>query len=156
MSLRLGCKVLVLVGLAGCGTVRMAERPAPWLGTRKKTLAVGEEALRAAMAEAGVRKVDAPGNEEPVMVNSSAEGAPVCLNGAWFTLDGAPKDMLGERYQYAWKLCAGGKKSTLGVACVQVTKSESSTDSKECEGGRVAWDVASRTDRLMSRLRSAK
>ena len=108
------------------------------------------------MAEAGIKKVEAPGNEEPVMVNSSDEGAPVCLTGAWFTLAGSPKAMLGDRFQYAWKLCAGGKKASLAINCMQVIVTETSTDSRECEGGRIAFEAASRTDRLLGKLKAAK
>jgi hypothetical protein len=141
------------VAFMGCGPSVWGQRPAAWLGSRKRTLEVGEATLRAAMAEAGVRRVEAPGNDEPVMVNPHGEGAPTCLTSAWFTVDGAAKEMLGDGFQYAWQLCAGGGKTTVAVSCLAIHKSEAHTDSAECEGGRIAVEVASRTERLMARMK---
>ncbi len=147
MSLRRPLVALVLAAVAcGPGLVQVPERSAPWLGSRKRTLKAAEDALRAAMT--GMKLVPAPGNDEPVMVT------PTCVNGAWFTLAGAPAERLGEGYQYAWHICVtDDEKYQLGVSCLEVKKTETSTDSHECPGGEIAGAIAKRTDEIAEKMK---
>lgn len=137
---------------AACGPsapVAWPERTQPWLGSRKRTLTAGETALKEAMGR--VKRVQTPGNEEPVLVDGN------CVNGAWFTLPGSPKGQLGETFQYSWHLCVTDEQQlTVQVNCLEVVKTEKATDSHECGQGRIAKDVASRTDELLEKMKSAK
>src|SRR5262249_51263233 len=141
-----------LLLLGACGPpapVAWPERSSALVTSRKKTLAAGEAAIRAAMGAPGVRRVEAPGNEEPVMIDKG------CVNGAWFTVDGAAKGGLGEGFQYSWHLCVGDdEKYVLQVNCLEVKKTEASVDSHECAGGRVAREVARRSDGIAASIAS--
>lgn len=139
--------VLALVA-CGPGLVQYPERSETWLGSRKRTLKAAEEALRAAMAAPGLKLVPSPGNDEPVMIT------PTCVNGGWFTLDGSAAQWLGEGYQYAWHVCVTDEgKYQLAVSCLEVKKTETSTDSHECPGGQVAGTIAKRTDDIAAQLK---
>ncbi|MSP61137.1 MAG: hypothetical protein EXR72_12485 [Myxococcales bacterium] len=151
-----GLAVVLVPLLAACGAAVYPKQPATWLGSRKRTVAAAEEALRGAMGAPGIRIAATPGNEEAVMVNPGQNGGPTCVAGAWFTLDGAAKDLLGEGFQYSWHLCAGAEHgATLEVHCVEIRKTESSTNSQDCAGGIVAGAVIRRSDRLLGRLKDA-
>jgi len=147
---------LVAVALVGCGPAIVAypERSGRWLGSRKRTLKAGEEAVRAAMAQPGIKLVPSPGNDEPVMIEQGNQGAPTCVNGAWFTVDGKREDQLGDGFQYSWHLCVGDdEKYQLQVSCLEIKKTEQSTDSHECPSARIAKAIADRTDAIVDRLR---
>jgi hypothetical protein len=142
--------------LAGClPPVAYPERSGPWPGTRKQTIKVAQEALKEAMA--GVKLVPAPGNDAPVSVAEASEGSEACVNTASFTLPGKREDMLGDAFQYAWHLCLNDDQTyALQIACLQVKRSETSTDLVECKSGKIAGLVARRSDDVIGRLRSGK
>jgi hypothetical protein len=142
---------LALLTVGGClsSPVAWPDHTAPVVGSRKKTLKLGEQAIRRAMGDARVKLVDAPGNDVPVLVQDP------CLTSGWFQLDGKPKDLLGPNYHYSWHLCVAedDQSWTLQVSCLEVRKTETSTDSHECGGSRVSGSVASLTDGILGELK---
>ncbi len=143
---------MLLLFVTACGPpkpVVYPEKNQPWMGSRKKTLGAAESALRAAMSQGGVKVVQAPGNEEPVMIDKT------CVNGAWFTLPGAAKSGLGESFQYSWHVCVGdGEQFTMQLSCLEVKKTETSTESHDCTG--VAQELATRTDAILAAMAKEK